>query len=115
MKTKLQILLSLFLVINALAFSKISRYDSATFGLITFIIIETALIIFLLIGLGYSEGFKVSFAILSMILGVIQILVTIICALFSYLHIVSIFILVILFFEMLFMILYFKNRQLYGN
>jgi hypothetical protein len=115
MKKKLQILLSLFLVINALAFSKISRYDPATFGLLNFIIIETGLILSLLVELSYSEGFKVSFAILSMILGVSQILVTIICALFSYLHIASIFILVILFFEMLFMILYFKNRQLYGN
>jgi len=74
MKKKLQILLSLFLVINALAFSKISRYDPATFGLLNFIIIETGLILSLLVELSYSEGFKVSFAILSMILGVSQIL-----------------------------------------
>jgi hypothetical protein len=115
MKTKLKLLFSLFLLINTLTFSQISGYAPATFGLITFIIIKSGLILFSLVKLGYSDGFKVSFAILSLFVGVSQILVTIICAFFSYFHIASILIFIILFFEMLFMILYFKKRQLYGN
>lgn len=115
MKVKLILLFLVCIFFNTLMFFLISSYNIAAYGLVTIALFKTGGIFMSFTKFDYSDGFKVSFAFISIFIGFSQILGIVIFKLFDHLHLFSLFFILILFMEIIFMIIYAKKNALYGN
>ena len=103
------------MLFNTFLFFIMSWYTIYAFGLVTFVLVKTYLVFFTLFGLNYSEGLKVSFSIVSLILGLMELLIIALCVLVNSLVIALVVISVILCLEVLYMIIYHKIKVPHGN